>query len=95
MKITKEELASLVHGETDSSDTWKVLDDSVIDDWRWGTVSQIALEHKSSSQPYGYTYREQTGDEYYNSINDLADGEEIELYPVESTMVIRYRRAEG
>lgn len=91
MEISRDTLRGLIDGPGHDEE-WTVLDLMIIDQWRWGTVSQIAVEHKGTGEKYGFTYRESVGEDGYNSLDDAP--EMVEMYPVQLEMVMRYRQIE-
>lgn len=78
MKISKEDLRDLIHGDAESDD-WMVVQDEITGTWRWGNNHTVILQKDTSL--WGYNYQVQGGDNYYNSVDD--EGDEVELYPVD------------
>jgi hypothetical protein len=92
VEISRETLRDLIHG-SGQDEEWKVLDQVILDHWRWGTVSQIALENKGTGEKYGFTYRESSGEDGYTSLDD--EPSTIEMYPIKTELVIRFIRADS
>jgi hypothetical protein len=91
MMIEKDLLSRLIHGERHAAPgVWEWLATEAVGTWRWGTIYQIALRHVDTEKMYGYEYRQQDGDEHYNSIEHESD--DVELFPVKTKTVIVYRR---
>lgn len=70
---------------------FKLVNNDIIDEWRWGNVYEITIKREGEDRLWGTTYREQSGDNYHNS---LEDEDEVEFYPVvaEEVMTVVYKR---
>ena len=68
-------------GEDD--DEYTLVDSEFAGEWRWGATYQIVIKDKQNNL-WGTTYRVQSGDNYYNS---LEDGGSVHFYPVEAVVV--------
>lgn len=91
MKISKQLLLDLSHDDEPDAQPWMIVENDDTGTWRWGVTKRIILQH--GADLWGYDYRVQIGDSYYNSIED--NGDEVELYSVRDEIECKtvYRRA--
>ncbi len=69
----------------DKTDVYETVDKDVVDEWRWGNVYELIARNKQDGTLWGFTYREQSGDHYYNS---LEEENEVEMYQLQAKQVV-------
>ncbi len=70
----------------DKNAPYKWVSTDVIDEWRWGNVYETVVQDKQDDTFWGFTYQEQSGDHYHNS---LEDDDETEMYQLVATEVVK------
>jgi hypothetical protein len=94
MNIDRDLLIELTHDDVEPDGPWAIIQNKLVDTWRWGEEKEIILRHKPTDTLWGYTYRVETShDEYRNLISE--EDSEVELWkavavPVHTT---EYREA--
>jgi hypothetical protein len=73
-----------------NTDSYQTVSCEVIDEWRWGNVYELVVKD-SEGKFWATVYKEQSGDNYYNF---MEDEDEVEFYQVEPVEVVKvtYRR---
>lgn len=93
LTINKDVVLELsLDGEVDEQYTMVALE--YLGDWRWGTEHRLVIQDQNGSF-WAIEYREQSGDNYYNSLDDEVDEEgNVELYEVVPEQIVTtvYRR---
>jgi len=88
MKLPKNDAFKLMAGG--GVDGYSYVTLNIIDEWRWGNVYELIISD-SEGKFWATTYQEQSGDNYYNSLEDYS---EVEFYQVEAVEVktVEYRK---
>jgi hypothetical protein len=85
--LDPERAIELINGEEDYD--YEFIDSEYAGEWRWGVSYEVIIKDKETGKLWGTVYREQVGDNYYNSLED-----EAWFYPYEAyeKTVTEYRR---
>jgi len=85
MRIDSQLLKDLIHADYEHADyegdTWSVIEDEIVDTWRWGINNRIILKRTSVDgldSFWGFDYQVETSNEEY--IYSFQDDSEVELW---------------
>lgn len=68
---------------SEETDNYELIDQVYIGQWRWGNDYQIVIKDKATERLYAAGVKEQTGDHYYISWEDLGQVVFTEVIRVE------------
>jgi hypothetical protein len=79
----------IINGEITDDSEYVLVNSEYAGEWRWGVSYEVVIKD-SEGKLWGTTYNQQSGDHYYNSLEDGP----VHFYPVEAIekTVIEYRR---
>jgi hypothetical protein len=80
MLVAVHDLDLLLAGE--EATPYKYITQTVVDEWRWGYVYEVIIKD-SDENFWGYTYKEQVGDEYWTSFSDTEFVQFYRVFPKE------------
>lgn len=83
--LSSDDAIDAVNGDHDD---YKVIVSEIVDEWRWGVITEVVVQD-TDGKYWSVCYKEQSGDEYYNELQDLSEVEFTQVTPVE-VMTIKY-----
>ncbi len=86
-KISVESSRALKLACGDKDDLYEHVQQEIIDEWRWGNVYELIVRNKKDGTLWGFTYQEQSGDRYHNS---LENEPMTEFYQLEARKVVKW-----
>jgi hypothetical protein len=74
-------------GASHPEDSFGFVACELFDEWRWGVIKLLVIKDQATDKPWGTLVREQTGDNYYCSLDEDS---EITFEPVVAVQRIEY-----
>jgi hypothetical protein len=74
----------------EGSEKFKPVSVEVIDEWRWGNVYEAIILEKDTGKYWSTDFRVQTGDNYYNDLDEVSETQFVQVEPYEK-VIVEYR----
>lgn len=87
MKLPSKDARMAVYEGTDK---YESIQCEVVDEWRWGNLYEAVIQDKETEKYWSVTFRVQTGDNYYNELDEYDEVEFTEVKPFEK-VTVEYR----